>query len=101
MTKLLAILFFCATLSVSAQEKLKTPVENLQQAIKFLESEFPEGGISYPVDSPLSRKAEKKQQEIMEIQNRLAAIQLIQQVIKALEAEKQRIRVVPQIPFHD
>lgn len=95
MLKTLAILFFCATLPLLAQDKPKTPIENLQQAIKVLESEFPEGALSYPSNSPLIIKLDKKQREMMDLQNRLMAIQLIQETIKALEAEKARVRVIP------
>lgn len=100
MTKTLAILFFCATLiSYSlAQDKPKTPIENLTQAIKLLEFDFSENGITYPTNSPLAKKAEKKQQEMMEIQNRLMAIHLIQEAIKVIETEKARVRVITPIP---
>lgn len=100
MIKLLAILFFCAILSVSAQDKPKTSIERLQDAIKILEFEAPKGGISYPFPSPLVQKLDEKQREMVEIQNKLIVIQIIQEAIKELQAEKQRTRVmsVPPTP---
>lgn len=77
--------------------KQPTATEQLREAVKLLESDTPEISMGLS-DSPITRKLEKKNLEVIELHKIAAAIDLIKKAIAQMEMEKQKVRVAPALP---
>lgn len=73
------------------------PLDELRNAIKILESEPPPAMPGVPA-SAVSRRLEKLNAEMMELHKIILAIEMIKKAIAQIEAEKQKVRVVPALP---